>query len=58
MAVQRYILALCVLKVTISGEMRIVARGKSEELAGFQGDLYHKQKDEGWLCNYQVIFVM
>ena len=54
MAARRYTLALCVRKVNISGEMRVVARGTSDDLAGFHGDLYHKQKDEGWLRNELV----
>jgi len=33
---------------------RVVARGTSEDLAGFHGDLYHKQQDEGWLRNELV----
>ena len=53
LAAKRGIIALRVRKVKLSGEMRVIARGPSEELAGFRGDLHHKQKDEGWWCTDQ-----
>jgi hypothetical protein len=38
-------------KVDASGAMRVVARGLSEKLAAFHGDLRHKVRDEGWKCS-------
>jgi hypothetical protein len=35
-------------KVNVSGKMRVIARGPSEDLAAFSGDLFHKQRDENW----------
>jgi hypothetical protein len=46
---RRRTLALRVRKVARSGQMRIVARGPSEDVAAFHGDLCHKQLDEGWV---------
>jgi hypothetical protein len=48
MAARRRAIALCARKVDAAGAMRVVARGVSEDLAAFHGDLYHKQRDEGW----------
>lgn len=43
MAARRRTLALCVRKIDRAGKMRVVVRGPSEDVAGFHGDLYHKQ---------------
>lgn len=55
MAARLRTLALRVRKVARSGQMRIVARGPSEDVAVFHGDLYHKQLDEGWVRDEQTV---
>jgi hypothetical protein len=51
LAGRRRDIALLVRKVNVSGQMHIIARGPSEVLAAFSGDLLHKQKDEKWQSN-------
>ena len=48
LAGRRRSISLLVRKVNVSGQMRIIARGPSEDLAAFSGDLFHKQKEEHW----------
>ena len=48
LAGRRRSISLLVRKVNVSGQMRIIARGPSEDLAAFSGDLFHKQRDEHW----------
>ena len=48
LAGRRRVIALLVRKVNVSGQMHIIARGPSEVLAAFSGDLLHKQRDEKW----------
>jgi hypothetical protein len=48
LAGRRRSISLLVRKVNVSGKMRVIARGPSEDLAAFCGDLFHKQRDEHW----------
>ena len=48
MAGRRGNLALRARKVDALGVMQVIARGRSEDLAAFAGDLFHKQRDDGW----------
>ena len=43
------LIALRVRKISAGGAMRVVAQGVSEQLAAFNGELHHQQKDHGWL---------
>ena len=48
LAARQGTLALRVRKVDAAGAMRVIARGASEKVASFHGDLRHKVRDEGW----------
>ena len=51
LAARQGAIAVRVRKVDALGAMRVIARGVSEKLAAFHGDLRHKVRDEGWHCS-------